>query len=279
MNEDTTDRSRIRPAALAGTWYPGTKATLQADIDRLLGAAQKIDLGGQLHGLVAPHAGYMFSGQIAAHAYKQLEGSSFSTAVIVGPSHRVYHPGILVSDKDYYQTPLGLVKVDNGSIKRLAEEVDITYLRQDLEHSLEIQLPFIQRVLPDCQIVPLMLADQSFPLVESLAKVIAKVFDDSKTILIASSDLSHFHSYSEAKSMDGQVIAELEAFNPIGLYKSVEKGEAEACGFGAMTAVMLAASQQGANHAKVLYYANSGDITGDRSSVVGYLSAAIFTAT
>lgn len=278
MGNDMAANGKIRTSALAGTWYPGTKAALQATVDGMLGTTRKMDLGGQLCGLVVPHAGYAYSGPVAAHAFKQLEGESYTTVVLVGPSHRAYHPGILVSDGDYYQTPLGLVKVDHESVSRLGEKLEINYLLKDLEHSLEIQLPFLQRILDDFQIVPLMLGDQSLPLAQSLGDALAEVFNDSKTILIASSDLSHFHSYSEAVSMDKRLVAKLEAFDPIGLHRAVIEGETEACGFGAITAVMLAARRLGANRAKVLEYANSGDITSDRSRVVGYLSAAIFSA-
>lgn len=275
MDDSAVNPHEIRPSALAGTWYPGTRRALRQEVEGMLQRATRAELGGPICGIIVPHAGLMYSGQVAAEGYKQLEGREFRTVVLLGPSHRAYFQGILVSDKSYYETPLGLVPVDLDAVSRIAETLKVNYLPQDLEHSLEIQLPFLQTVLPDFRIVPLMLGDQSFAFSEALATLIARIFADSNSILIASSDLSHFHTYEEAVLLDRRFLAEVEAFDPAGVQRAVTEGEAEACGAGAVISVMLATQRMGANRARVLKYANSGDVSGDRSRVVGYSAVAI----
>ena len=266
----------IRRSVIAGTWYPGTKAELGRMLDGFLDNAKKEELGGELMGLIAPHAGYVYSGQVAAYAYKQLEGLDFPTVAIVSPVHRMFVGRYAVTAKRYYETPLGLVEVDGELVDALDEAVGLNRVERDDEHSLEIQLPFLQRVLGRFKLLPVMMGDQSLPACRALGEALAGVLRGKRALLVASTDLSHFHPYDTAVRLDRVVLDHIEKFDPEGLALDLERGRCEACGGGPVIAVMLAAKALGANRARVLKYANSGDVTGDRWQVVGYVAGAIY---
>ncbi len=268
----------VRKSAIAGTWYPGTARELGATIDRFLSRVDQTSLDGRLLGVVSPHAGYVYSGQVAAHAYRQLQGLSFDIVAVVSPMHRMYVGPYVVNDARYYETPLGLVEIDETSVDALAARVPISRVEWDDEHSLEIQLPFLQRVLPPFKLLPVMQGDQSLPASQMLAQGLAEVLQGKTALLVASTDLSHFHPYKAAVALDGVVQSHVAEYDPVGLAQALQDGNAEACGGGAVVSVMLAARATGADRATVLNYANSGDVTGDRRRVVGYLSAAIWQA-
>ena len=266
----------IRRSVIAGTWYPGTKAELGRMLDGFLDNAKKEELGGELMGLIAPHAGYVYSGQVAAYAYKQLEGLDFPIVAIVSPVHRMFVGRYAVTAKRYYETPLGLVEVDGELVDALDEAVGLNRVERDDEHSLEIQLPFLQRVLGRFKLLPVMMGDQSLPACRALGEALAGVLRGKRALLVASTDLSHFHPYDTAVRLDRVVLDHIEKFDPEGLALDLERGRCEACGGGPVIAVMLAAKALGANRARVLKYANSGDVTGDRWQVVGYMAGAIY---
>ncbi len=266
----------VRKPVIAGTWYPGRPEDLRRMISDFLAKVETGPVPGELKGLIAPHAGYIYSGQVAAYAYKQLEGLSFETVVVVHPSHRLYIDGYALTAAASYETPLGQVPLDEEVIARLDEELKFTFLRADQEHSLEIQLPFLQFVLGDFKLVPIMMGDQSIGQCQKLASALVKVLDGKKALLVASSDLSHFYSYRTAVSLDTVIINHVENYDPEGLAKALAMGKAEACGGGPIVAVMLASRGLGADKAKVLKYANSGDVTGDFGSVVGYMAAVFY---
>ena len=266
----------IRRSVIAGTWYPGTKAELARTVDGFLDNVKKEELGGELMGLIAPHAGYVYSGQVAAYAYKQLEGLDFPTVAIVSPVHRMFVGRYAVTAKRYYETPLGLVEVDGELVDALDEAVGLNRVERDDEHSLEIQLPFLQRVLGRFKLLPVMMGDQSLPACRALGEALAGVLRGRRALLVASTDLSHFHPYDTAVRLDRVVLDHIEKFDPEGLALDLERGRCEACGGGPVIAVMLAAKALGANRARVLKYANSGDVTGDRWQVVGYVAGAIY---
>lgn len=275
MNEEGESSREIRPSALAGTWYPESKSGLAKMVDEMLAKVPGQDLGGELVGLVVPHAGYMYSGQVAAHAYKLLVGLDFDVVVLIGPSHRTYFPGLLVSNHTHYETPLGLVKVDQDLIHRLADEIPIAWVGQDLEHSLEIQLPFLQRTLQDFTVVPLMMAEQSAELARKLGTSLIELISGRRALVIASSDLSHFHSYEAANDLDSRAVKAIEQFDVQMLLQDIAGGHSEACGYGAIVTLLLTARGLGATTAIKLNYANSGDVTGDKGRVVGYMASAI----
>lgn len=267
----------VRPALYAGTWYPGTPEALRRAVDGYLDQAQVEPLPGDLVALAAPHAGYIYSGPVAGYAYRALReaGRPFDTVVLIGPSHRYYLDGYGITAVEAYETPLGQVPLDADLVLTLGQELDmVMFLSRDEEHSLEIQLPFLQRALGPFRLVPIMMGDQSWEACQELGRALGRVLKGRSALLVASTDLSHYHDYGRAVALDRLVLERVEAFDPQGLVQLLQRGKAEACGGGPLAATMLAAKALGADAARVLHYANSGDITGDRSHVVGYMAAA-----
>jgi MEMO1 family protein len=268
---------KIRESAIAGSWYPDHPETLKKQIGKYLEQVPPTTLGGTLVGLIAPHAGYLYSGAVAAHAYQSLREQPFDRVLIVAPSHRSHFPGASIYRFGGYRTPLGIVPLDHDLIASLCRDSSLfSYVAsaETQEHSLEIQLPFLQVVLPAFMLTPILMGDQSLEACRRLAEAIVRACENRRVLLVASSDLSHFHSYQEAKRLDQVVIDQVSAFDPTGLAAALTKGTCEACGGGPMIAVMLAAQKLGANKARVLQCSNSGDVTGDTQGVVGYLAAA-----
>jgi MEMO1 family protein len=268
---------RIRQPAVAGMFYDGDQTRLRSHVDKLLDDAETIQLPGQIRGLVSPHAGYVYSGPAAAVGYKALRGSAFDAVILVGPSHREFFDGIALYPGEAYRTPLGDVPVNKEIRGLLAAQSDLFALsdkgHRD-EHCLEVQLPFLQRVLRDFSIVPIIIGNQTRELCLALGDAIANLSADKNVLLVASSDLSHYHPYESAVGLDRRVIERIEAFDENELMRQLEGERLEACGGGPVVSVMRAAKLLGANRGQVLYHCNSGDITGDKSAVVGYLSAA-----
>jgi len=274
MNEE-----RIRESAIAGSWYPGHPETLKSQIAQYLDQIPPAALGGTLVGLIVPHAGYVYSGGVAAHAYQLLREQPFERVLIVAPSHRARFSGASIYRSGGYRTPLGIVPLDQELIASLCEDTALFHYvakAETGEHSLEIQLPFLQVVLGSFRLTPVLMGDQSPEACRKLARAIVGACSGHRVLLIASSDLSHFHPYQEAKHLDQAAIDRIAAFDPDGLREALATGACEACGGGPMITLMLAAQELGATKAKILHYANSGDITGDTQGVVGYLAAALY---
>ena len=272
-------QEKTRESVIAGSWYPDHPETLKKQIGKYLDQAQISPLGGSLVGLIAPHAGYVYSGGIAAYAYKTLLQQRFDRVLVLAPSHRAHFQGASVYRLGGYGTPLGIVPLDHELIESLFQQSSLFHYvprAEAQEHSLEIQLPFLQVVLGSFRLTPILMGDQSFQSCRDLAETIVHACTDKKVLLIASSDLSHFHPYQDAKRLDQVVLDRVAAFDPAGLSKDLEHGVCEACGGGPMITMMLAAQKLGANKAKVLQYANSGDVTGDTRGVVGYMAAVFF---
>jgi AmmeMemoRadiSam system protein B/AmmeMemoRadiSam system protein A len=272
----------VRESVIAGSWYPGDPARLTKDIKGYLKQVPAHKIEGELIALISPHAGYMYSGQVAAHAYKLLEGKGYDIVVIVAPSHRTYFKGASVYPKGGYRTPLGIVPIAEEITEALMKKsplIDSIPQAHAQEHSLEIQLPFLQVVLKDFRLVPIVMGEQDLPMCKELSAAIADVIKGKHALMIASTDLSHFHTYNEAVALDQKVVEHVGAFDPGGLSKALKQGECEACGGGPVVAVMLAAQTLGADKSEVLNYANSGDVTGDHSSVVGYMAAVLYRGT
>jgi len=265
----------LRHPAVAGTWYPGTATALAAAVDRHLAATTR-DLTGDLVALIAPHAGLMYSGPVAAHAYRLLRGRAFDVAVLVGPSHFVAFDGVAVSTDDF-DTPLGAAALDGTCAAalmqagRVVREYPAAHSR---EHSLEMQLPFLKRVAPDVPIVPLVMGHQTASTAEALGDALATVLRGRRALVIASTDLSHYYDAATAAALDRTVIECVERFDADGLQGALDVRPDHACGGGPAVAVMRAARALGATDAVVLQYADSGDVSGDKSAVVGYLAAA-----
>lgn len=275
--------SDVRPSPISGTWYSADKEKLSATIDDYLARAKPPGIQGEVIALMVPHAGHIYSGLTAAHAYKTVRGKSFEQVVILSPSHQYYPQPLLTSAHQAYQTPLGLVPVAKeivGQIDvRLQADMGITLspVKRDAEHSLEIELPFLQRSLPNqFQLVPIMMRDQSAGLAKGLGMILAEVCRATQTLFVASTDLSHFYNQNQAHQLDQAVLHAVADFDIPRLYDLHASGKGQACGLGALACVMWAAKTLGANLVKVVDYRTSADVTGDKSSVVGY-GAAVFT--
>lgn len=267
----------IRESVIAGAWYPSDPAILRSTIDGFLREAVVEPTDGKLIALIAPHAGYRYSGQVAAHAYKILTTQKFKTVIIVAPSHYARFRGVSVYDRGGYRTPLGTVSLDRELIADLKrKDPSIRYVAEahQREHSLEIQLPFLQILLPDCKLVPLVMGDQDFSTWRKLAESLADMVRGKPVLLVASTDLSHFHSYADAQKLDNRVADHVHEMNLDKLAVDLAGGRCEACGAGPLLAVLTAARLAGAERCEVLKTLNSGDVSGDRSRVVGYMAAA-----
>jgi MEMO1 family protein len=274
----------VRPPAVAGSWYPGTRGALEREVDGLLAAADVPPLP-EVIGVIAPHAGMMFSGGVAAHAYRALRGRAVDVVVLVGPSHYVGFDGVAVYERGAFETPLGLVEIDEAAAAALMAASPLIRphpAAHAREHSLEMQLPFMQRVL-SARVVPLAIGYQTCETVMALAEALPQALAGRRVLLVASTDLSHYFEAARAESLDAVVTRYVGDFDPEGLldefesYPEHERGRYVACGGGAAIAVMMAARSFGARAARVLRYAHSGEISGDRSAVVGYLAAALVT--
>lgn len=270
----------IREPALAGSWYPGDPEILSRDVKRYLENAKEEKVDGEIVALVSPHAGYMYSGQVAAYAYKLIEGKSFDTVVVVGPSHRFPFKGASLWDRGGFRTPLGVVPVDDELSKKLMEKrKEIRFIPEahNQENSLELQIPFLQTVLKSFKLVPIaMEPDWSWETCQYLASAIAETVRGKKVLLVASTDLSHYYTYNIAIELDRIFLNHIERFDIEGLNRDLKSNRTEACGGGPVVTIMLAAKTLGANQSKVLKYLNSGDVTGDRSRVVGYAAGVFY---
>ena len=269
----------IRRAAVAGTWYPGSAPALAAAVDRHLAAAARDGAVGcaDLVGLVAPHAGLMYSGPVAAYAYRLLRQRAFDVAVLVGPSHFVGFDGVSIHPSGGFETPLGVAPVDEECAAALMRATPIVRehpAAHAREHSLEMQLPFLQRLAPEAKIVPLVMGFQTAETARALGDALAVAIARKKALLVASTDLSHYHDAATASRLDAVVIDHVSRFDVDGLQATLDARPEHACGGGPLVAVMRAARQVGARDAVVLQYADSGDVSGDKTAVVGYLAAA-----
>jgi len=277
-----TTANTIRKTAVAGTFYPADSAELAALVQSHLNAvpsSQSID--GELIALIVPHAGLVYSGAIAAHSYRCLIGTDVNTVILCGPSHRyrldgasVHGPGIA------WQTPLGQVVCRSDLCQELmrSERIGDIPAAHAREHCLEVQLPYLQTVLDDFTIVPIVLGNPSKENISTLTDNLSLLADRPNTVMIASTDWQHYHSATEGGKMDSLGMACLRDFDPERLERLLNEGRVEMCGGGAAIAVLAAARKQGANRVKILRYGDSGDISGDKSSVVGYVAAAVYRA-
>lgn len=280
-----SDPTKVRAPHFAqqGGFYPDDPVALTKEIARFFSRAEKVELGGTIAGLVCPHAGYAYSGPIAAAGYKQLEGQSFDTVVVIAPSHQVFFSGASVYSGGAYRTPLGDIPLDLDFCQNLTS-VDPSIALSDIghdsagggyEHSLEVHLPFLQIVLGTFALVPIVMGDQEYPTAKRLGELIGRWAKLGKTLIVASSDLAHGHGYKTTRQMDETAATAVQKFDPNYFYDRLREGSFEACGGGPITAAMIATRAMGADTARVLDHRNSGDVTGQKTGyIVGYLSAA-----
>jgi MEMO1 family protein len=269
----------IRPAAVAGSWYPGTADALASAVDRHLSAVRDAPPPlTELVALIAPHAGLMYSGPVAACAYRLLRDRTVDLIVLVGPSHFVGFDGVSIYRGEGFASPLGVAEIDEACAAALMEATPIIREHPPAharEHSLEMQLPFIRRLAPNARIVPLVVGWQTAGTAEALGAALGDVLRGRNALLVASTDLSHYHDAATAAKLDSVVVDHVSRLDPDGLQRALDTQPEHACGGGPAVAVMRAARMLGARDAVILKYADSGDVSGDKSAVVGYLAAAM----
>jgi len=272
----------VRRAEWAGRLYPSSPGQLSAMLKDYLDKAEIDEVPSNIVALIAPHAGYIYSGHVAAYAFKAIKDMDLDTIVVVAFNHRKRYDAISVYDRGLFETPLGPLEVDRNLARKLILSHDKIYFNPEAfenEHSGEAMLPFIRYVFKDkkIKIVPLLVGYQTYENAEILGNSLYKVLKDKKNVMIlGSTDMSHFHNYDEANKIDDHAIEILKELDPEALFEKAQTKECEFCGRGPVIATMIAAKMLGANSIKILKYANSGDVTSKKDSVVGYLSAAFY---
>jgi len=269
----------IKKSLLAGTsWYPADPEELSRQIDYFLQNVKMDSLPtGLVSAIIVPHAGYVYSGQIAAYGYKLVQGKSFDQVVILSPSHRYGFEGCSIYLKGGYETPLGTAEVDEPLAKQISEATGFTYIARAHrdEHAVEIQVPFVQKVLPQAKIVPIVMGYPRKNTITSLANGLKKALAGKKALIIASTDLSHQLSKKDANARDQDTIAMIKDFKINTLIEKCERGENIMCGGGPVTTALLYAQNKAT--LEILKYADSSQVNRNESQVVGYLAAALVT--
>ena len=270
----------VRKPVFAGSFYPADKVRLGSLINGYMKEAEQKSkkTPGQILGIIAPHAGYEYSGKVAAYAYSEIKGKSYKTVIIIGSSHRVPFRGIAIYPEGSWETPLGTVTIDHEMAQAIMKDCKMVKTFPaafEREHSHEVQIPFLQKALARFKIVPLvtgaMDSDDYRIFADTLASIIRR--NPEKVLIVASSDMSHFHSYDAANKMDKVTLENIAALDVDSLRRHLQKEDSELCGAQGVLLLMMLARQMNAK-ATILNYANSGDVTKDRSRVVGYCSVA-----
>jgi AmmeMemoRadiSam system protein B len=286
---------RLRHPVVSGLFYPDSGEELRREIEIYL---EKVDRDGlrkliieqtglesgavkQPLAIIAPHAGYMFSGNVQAWSYAALEGADYETLVVIGPAHQAAFKGVSISKDDAYGTPIGEIEVDVQFAKELTGCGDLFRHFEDAhlgEHAIEVQIPFIQLQLPGVKIVPILLGEQNMKIATHLKDALMTVMKKTgrRTLVVASTDLSHYHSHVDAQNLDAAVIDAVRAVDPDLLNAGIQDGNAEACGYGGILACLHLARELGQGKAAILRYTDSGEVSGDNRKVVGYLSAVLY---
>ncbi len=272
----------IRQSVIAGSWYPANPEMLTQDVTQYLDQAQVQPPRGKVWGILAPHAGYYYSGPVAAYAFKCLQGQQPDLVVVLSPLHHVHSAALLTTAFEAYETPLGLIEIEQQAVNDLDRALTdrlglgLTWLQRDKEHSLEIELPFLQHVLGSFRLLPVMIRDQEASIVKALGLSLAETLENRQVLFVASSDLSHFYRHEIACEFDQEMLRRLKQFDPLAILNAEAEGAGYACGRGAIAAVLWATKKLGADRIDVLRHATSGDVSGDYSSVVGYGAAVIW---
>lgn len=272
----------LRPSPIAGQWYPGQAESLATSVNGYIEAATLPVISGDIIAVIAPHAGHRYSGPVAGHAFAAVRGLSPKLVAVISPMHSLYHQPILTSAHEAYQTPLGSIPIDHDAVSTLEELLQkslglgLTQIREDQEHSLEIELPFLQQALAGAfMLLPVMVRDQNPRMMQALGVALSQIVEGENTLLVASTDLSHFYPQKIANQLDQEMLRRIESFDPLAVLQAEEQGKAFACGRGAVAAVLWAAQGLGADTVTIVNYATSGDVSGDTSQVVGYGAAVV----
>lgn len=266
-----------RQPGFAGSFYPANPDKLKNEIQNYISKAKIFQLENPV-AFISPHAGYIYSGPVAAYSYVQLKDKPVDVAIVLAPSHRARFNGASVISNGIFQTPLGNIQLDTTIAQKLLENELFLEIKEahQYEHSLEVQLPFLQVVLSDFVLVPIVIGTIDIDVCRQIGTKIAEVLKDEKRsyILILSTDLSHYYHYDIAKKIDTGFIEALKKFDENHLYEMLQSDKAQACGEGPVLAGMVASKLLGAKRVEILHYANSGDTAGPKNEVVGYLAAA-----
>jgi len=293
--EAKVEKKLVRKPAVAGTFYPGGKEELSSQIDKFLATIPSTPAStspsearrGGPKILLVPHAGYEYSGQVAAYAFSEIKDRDYATVVLIGNSHHYGFDGAAVYDQGFWETPLGQIPVDETLAQKLLKESPQIFAgRQyhDQEHSLEVEIPFLQKTLKDFQILPIILGDSTTETARILAGALAK-HTNPYTLFVISSDLSHYPSYEDAQKSDEQIIEsiignDLEKFSELSEtlpQSGIPNLQTAACGAGAIKTALILSKNLGISEIQLLKSANSGDITEDKSKVVGYAAIVFYT--
>lgn len=274
---------RVKEPAVAGSFYPADEKTLKETVDNLLANAEYRAGNGRLIALISPHAGYIYSGQIAAHTYRHLKERDIDTVILIGASHHKAYQGASVYTEGSMKTPLGLVKINKKMAQSLLDEkAQVTFFAEafEKEHSLEVQLPFLQETLKNFRIVPILMGSptqESFTLLREKLTLILR--ENPKAIIIASTDLSHYHDYETARQKDMRIIDAIRRMSVEDAEQLLKTGEGEMCGGYPVLLTMLVARSLGATDAMLFKHANSGDVIADKDRVVGYAAMGLYKTT
>ena len=275
-------KASVRRSVIAGQWYPSQPERLRQTIDGFLGNVTPQPIDGQTAsslGLIVPHAGYTYSGQTAAYAYRRVQGAGYDVVAIISPLHRLPLGRFVVISADAYETPLGLVNLDAESIAALSEKVQVNRVGRDDEHSVEIQLPFLQVALGDFGLLPVMIGESSFEAGEQLGLALADVLKGKTALIVASTDLHHIPNYDEVVRRDQVVVDAIASFDMARIKEALSPWDCSVCGRVPIYAMLTAAKALGADRVEILHHTNSGDVTGVRTPgqyTVGYLAAAVY---
>jgi len=270
----------IRKPVCSESWYDSRKDALSQQLDQFLEQAQgqRVPHEG-IVALIAPHAGYVYSGLVAAHAYRLVQGQDYETVIIIGTSHRYAFRGCSIYPRGGYETPLGVAEIDEELAAKIAKLTGFKYHAKahSEEHSVEMQVPFIQKTLPKAKIVPIVMGSPSDKTISSLAQAFADSFGDRKVLIVASTDLSHFFSKQKANRVDSETTALIQDLDTDEIIKKMARNENIMCGGGPVSSVLLFAKNSGNPHVEILKYLDSSHAGGPESRVVGYAAAAVYS--
>ena len=267
----------IRPSPIAGQWYTADGTALASELDGYINQAVLPKIPGEVVAVIAPHAGYRYSGSVAGYAFAAIRHNKPEVIAILSPMHQPYRQSFLTSGHQYYSTPLGTIRVDNALVSRLTDslwndhQLDLHPVRNDGEHSLEIELPFLQRIYTHpFTLLPVMVRDYALESCEKLGATLFQVLQEKNAMVVISTDLSHFYQEHTANMLDANIMESMMKLDTCGVYQSEVDGTGFACGAGAVIAGLQYARFAGATKGVLLKYGTSGNVTHDHGSVVGY---------
>lgn len=272
---------QVRTPAVAGMFYPDQKNELGSVIDECFlhkygpGKKPPADTKEKIFGVICPHAGYMYSGPVAANSYYLISSYHPDLVIILGPNHWGIGCNVAVMKDGVWQTPLGQVEVDSDAVanlSKISDAIELDFFSHTKDHSLEVQVPMLQKIYSRFKILPIILIDQSYEMAKKLGPAVAKIAKTKKTMIVGSSDFTHYEPNDYAHTQDEALIEPILRLDLDGFYDVLKRKNVSACGYGAMATTMVACKELGATEGRLLRYATSGDIAGEKSSVVGYAS-------